>query len=405
MRSERQIVIPERIGARQRLCSRVWVDALPSTVRRPTLQPVRDPTQPPPTERHAGACDDDELGQKLLQAVYNHPEDRELRLIYGDWLQERGDPQGELIALQCCMEAQELTPTATRRINALIRKHGMDWLGPLRPIVMKQNLRFAQGFPASVLIRDCPSALLKPLIGNPAWATIEEVDFISRSVQGGMDHEVMRSLRAVGGLDAPHLIEIATARPGRIKVLGVNLGYPDELTVKAIAEALMSCAELRWLHLSQHGPEDLVVPLLLHGAGKQLETLGLGHRHLNLTDLLVDVEHFLPQLVTLILETSNDNASVHRESPGWIVTFTRDMRGEFTRLKARFRPYPNDHFSLAFRQLTRRVLPLLDRKLSSVTVEVAGQSLPEEIDLAELEQAMNDHHPGAERGGILGSRR
>ncbi len=35
----------------------------------------------------------------LLAAMSAHPEDNHQRLIYADWLEERGDPRGELIRL------------------------------------------------------------------------------------------------------------------------------------------------------------------------------------------------------------------------------------------------------------------------------------------------------------------
>ena len=35
----------------------------------------------------------------FLQAMQEHPEDNALRLVFADWLEERGDPRGELIRL------------------------------------------------------------------------------------------------------------------------------------------------------------------------------------------------------------------------------------------------------------------------------------------------------------------
>jgi len=35
----------------------------------------------------------------LLSAVLDRPDDLEPRLIYADWLQERGDSRGEFIAI------------------------------------------------------------------------------------------------------------------------------------------------------------------------------------------------------------------------------------------------------------------------------------------------------------------
>src|SRR5262245_50353496 len=41
---------------------------------------------------------DEELG--FLRAIHSHPDDEALRLIYADWLQERGDPRAEYLRLE-----------------------------------------------------------------------------------------------------------------------------------------------------------------------------------------------------------------------------------------------------------------------------------------------------------------
>jgi len=35
----------------------------------------------------------------FLEAMQEHPEDISLRLVFADWLEERGDPRGELVRL------------------------------------------------------------------------------------------------------------------------------------------------------------------------------------------------------------------------------------------------------------------------------------------------------------------
>lgn len=43
-------------------------------------------------------------GDKLLQAILDNPEDDALRLVYADWLEERGDPRGEFIRVQVLLQ-------------------------------------------------------------------------------------------------------------------------------------------------------------------------------------------------------------------------------------------------------------------------------------------------------------
>ena len=41
------------------------------------------------------------MTRELLDEVLGHPDDDVPRRVYADWLSERGDPRGELIAVQC----------------------------------------------------------------------------------------------------------------------------------------------------------------------------------------------------------------------------------------------------------------------------------------------------------------
>src|SRR5207248_7122270 len=85
--------------------------------------------------------------QDLLAAVYADPESDEPRAVYADWLQERGDPWGELIALQLSKPDAKKDKTARDRIAALIKKHGevriaglpLDW----------RTVEFSRGSPSA----------------------------------------------------------------------------------------------------------------------------------------------------------------------------------------------------------------------------------------------------------------
>jgi uncharacterized protein (TIGR02996 family) len=74
-------------------------------------------------------------GEDLLRAVVARPEDDAPRLVYADYLQQHGDPQGELIAVQCRL-AGLATDDANRgelelRAKALIAEHGATWAARL----------------------------------------------------------------------------------------------------------------------------------------------------------------------------------------------------------------------------------------------------------------------------------
>lgn len=118
---------------------------------------------PPKPSRHQ-----DEEG--LLADIYANPADDGPRLVYADWLQERGDPRGEFIALQCAK-----TPDPKREA-ALLKAHGAKWLGPLAPVVLK-GVGFRRGFPAVVTARFKHQQDAEAHGGAKAWATVEELAF------------------------------------------------------------------------------------------------------------------------------------------------------------------------------------------------------------------------------------
>ena len=57
---------------------------------------TRSTTAPRSVRRAANRAGETEL----LAEIYAAPDDDAPRLVYADWLQERGDPRGEFIALQ-----------------------------------------------------------------------------------------------------------------------------------------------------------------------------------------------------------------------------------------------------------------------------------------------------------------
>jgi uncharacterized protein (TIGR02996 family) len=91
-------------------------------------------------------------GAELLRQICAAPEDDAPRLVYADWLIERGDPRGELIHLQCALGrprhgarmlvyrrretvVEESIAQLEKREAALLRKWGKTWMAPLRPYI------------------------------------------------------------------------------------------------------------------------------------------------------------------------------------------------------------------------------------------------------------------------------
>src|SRR5262245_55204692 len=90
----------------------------------------------------------------FLRSVAANPDDDLPRLVYADYLDERGDPRGEFVRLQ--VERPRLPPDDPRRAEwsarerELLRRHGDEWLGPLTRIV--SGHAFRRGFVEDVVV-------------------------------------------------------------------------------------------------------------------------------------------------------------------------------------------------------------------------------------------------------------
>src|ERR1700733_2827330 len=68
----------------------------------------------------------------FTQAMQEHPEDAALRLIFADWLEERGDPRSELIRLQHTLTQSVDIPDRNElenRLRSLVAS-GVQPVGP-----------------------------------------------------------------------------------------------------------------------------------------------------------------------------------------------------------------------------------------------------------------------------------
>jgi len=122
--------------------------------------------------------------EDLLAAVWASPKDDAPRLVYADFLQERGDPRGELIALQC---QPKLDTVKRKRMRELQRQHAGKWLGPLEPAVLEnKTIQFERGFLSLCTVHtswglhiddlvDPRERATRALSNHPAWATLREV--------------------------------------------------------------------------------------------------------------------------------------------------------------------------------------------------------------------------------------
>src|SRR5262245_38736778 len=86
--------------------------------------------------------------EAFLRGILQHPDDDAPRQVYADWLEERGDPRGEFIRVQC--ELARLPPDDPRwdaleqREFDLLRAHETEWTKDIKSIV--SEWQFHRGF-------------------------------------------------------------------------------------------------------------------------------------------------------------------------------------------------------------------------------------------------------------------
>jgi uncharacterized protein (TIGR02996 family) len=85
---------------------------------------------------------------EFLQEILAHPDDDAPRLIYADWLDERGDPRGEFIRVQCELAQLAVRNARYRKLRArereLLAQHEKAWIGSFKPLV--RLWEFRRGF-------------------------------------------------------------------------------------------------------------------------------------------------------------------------------------------------------------------------------------------------------------------
>jgi uncharacterized protein (TIGR02996 family) len=113
--------------------------------------------------------------EAFLQALLENPGDDLPRLVYADWLIERGDPRGEFVHVQCLLARlvgnDSRRPQLETRERELLDRHQDAWLGPLRPLLSAWTFR--RGFLAAVVV---PAATYLRHAALPLPATVRRVE-------------------------------------------------------------------------------------------------------------------------------------------------------------------------------------------------------------------------------------
>jgi len=189
----------------------------------------------------------------LLADIYAHPTDDAPRLVYADVLTEQGDPRGEFITLQLARGADD---EPSEREVQLLKKYGKAWLGALAPVASwgrgYSGTRFRRGFVAKVDIILSVGKKLLPIMTDPAWATVEELD-------GSWPRELLENapLRGLVELDREvdgvQLRALAAKRRVFPALATLRLADPDidAAMLRAVFPAVAS-VRVYWYHFREH---------------------------------------------------------------------------------------------------------------------------------------------------------
>lgn len=223
----------------------------------------------------------DATGQKLLGAVLADADDLESRLVFADWLVERGDPRGEFIQLQCALGRTlhgakgsswdkplfNGDPALLKaRETKLLKTYAKAWLEPIRAFV--RTWQWSNGFVSGVVadatkfmsgrgvifattplvdleLTALKPAQLKTLSTEPTTARLrrlnvgfQKLDAAALEVFGADGWRGLRSLRLAGNRFGPAgAAVLAKANLPALETLELNDAQLDDACVEALVEA------------------------------------------------------------------------------------------------------------------------------------------------------------------------
>ncbi len=261
----------------------------------------------------------------LLEACLAEPDDDAPRLVYADWLLERGDPLGELIIVQCTLARDGGDREAlVQRERELLSKHRARWEGELSVALYAARL----GAPAWAWVRGFIDNII---VSAEAWEKSHSTVRRLAPLPGRLRCELMAPEYADAFFGSAYLAPLSSLTiTGDPKTKGweafaraTQLRHLRELRIEC---ELLSAAEIRLL---LGGPSAARVRALELGAltnasaasdilralgdvarASELHTLGLAKNKLGTKGLTALTSLSLPALRKLDLSTASLAPSV-----------------------------------------------------------------------------------------------
>jgi uncharacterized protein (TIGR02996 family) len=223
--------------------------------------------------------------EAMLRLITAHPEQDGPRLIFADWLTERGDPRGQFIRYQCEL-AQPAVPDARRAelqatIDSLLKFHQSKWIGGLKGVV--SGFRFHRGFVETIFI--------------DAFGFLQNADLIFRAAPVRHVH-LLDVAGQIGAIARSKHLE-------RLTGLTIFASHAGDQIARALAASPCVC-NLRELNLGRNRIGDEGAAALVQSANLA-DLTALDLRENNLTEagaFSLAASAHLPHLTSLNL---NDN--------------------------------------------------------------------------------------------------
>jgi carbon storage regulator CsrA len=188
---------------------------------------IHTATSPPP-RRHLP----EELA--FLQTMLESPDDEGIRLIFADWLEDRDDPRGEFIRIQCRLAKlsahDEGRPGLQQRERELWIEHGEQWRAYLPDVL--RSAPFRRGFVEAVemtardflehaeeIFAAAPVRRLRVLPGWPPSGAVSVVSALAGSTHLARLAEIDLAGLALGDADAALLA--ASPHVGGLTAMGL----------------------------------------------------------------------------------------------------------------------------------------------------------------------------------------
>jgi uncharacterized protein (TIGR02996 family) len=226
-------------------------------------------------ERLAPARPGLEGGEALLEQVLRVPGLDEPRLVYADWLSERGDPRGEFIALQLAKGDE----AAARRASALLRAHQGAWLGALDGVLT--HVSFVRGFLDGCALAQNASATEAGWEAAARSPVLRTVRFLEKGRGNAAHYEAFvcspaRPPLLVVELPAWSLLSALLEGPPRSVETLVLYRPPRLRQLRALADGRARLPALKRLIVIASAPHAAAAGLEARALEEDLLTVGLG---------------------------------------------------------------------------------------------------------------------------------